>query len=160
MQKIKPKSCAQQTRHPATVNRGTTQGKDLNVEALTYASLELIFEELEGDERSGEESDVGVCHALPEEAQIFVQGSHVVGAPWPPEASLGFFISLVYPIQGKVVEQRGVLVVWVHLDKFAFPILVGLLEDREDRPPSNPVQTHPEAISWMLSFKQEKENVH
>ena len=81
------------------------QGKDLNVEALTYASLELIFEEFEGDERGGKEGDVEICHALPEEAQIFVQGSHVVGAPWPPEATLGLFIPLVYPIQGETVEQ-------------------------------------------------------
>ena len=82
MQKIKPKSRARQTRRPATVNRGMAQGKDLNFEGLTYASLELIFEELEGDERSGKESDVEIYHALPEEAQIFVQGSLVVGAPW------------------------------------------------------------------------------
>ena len=81
------------------------QGKDLNVETLTYASLELILEELEGDERSSEESDVGVCHALPEEAQVFVQGTHAVRTSWPPEASLGVFVSLVYPVQGKPVEQ-------------------------------------------------------
>ena len=160
MQKIKTKSCAQQTRRPATVNRGMAQGKDLNIEALTYASLELIFEELEGDERSGEEGDIGVCHALPEEAQILVQSTHAVRTSWPPEASLGVFVSLVYPVQGKPVEQRGILVVLAYLNELPLPILIRLLEDREDRPPSNPVQTHPKAISWMLSFQKEKENVH
>jgi len=120
----------------------------------------LVFEELEGDERSGEESDVGVCHALPEEAQIFVQSTHVVRASWPPKASLGVFVSLVHPVQGKAVEQRSILVVLAHLDKFAFPILIRLLEDRKDRPPSNPIQTHPKATSWMLGFKKEEENIH
>ena len=105
MQKIKEKSWERQTRRPATVNRGMAQGKDLNVEALTYASLELIFEELEGDERSGEKGDIGVCHAFPKEAQIPVQSTHAVRTSWPPEASLGLFIPLVYPIQGEAVEQ-------------------------------------------------------
>ena len=120
----------------------------------------MVFEELEGNERGGEEGDVSVCHALPEEAQIFVQSSHAVRASWPPKASLGVFVSLVYPVQGKAVEQRGVLVVLAHLDKFAFPILIGLLEDREDRPPSNPVQTHPKAIFRILGLKQEKEYIY
>jgi len=120
----------------------------------------LIFEELEGNERSGEEGDVSICHALPKEAQIFVQNAHAVRASWPPEASFRVFVSLVYPVQEKAVEQRSVLVVLTYLDEFPLSILVGLLEDREDRPPSNPVQTHPKAISRMLSFKKEKENVH
>ena len=96
----------------------------------------MIFEELEGDERCGEEGDIGVCHALPEEAQILVQSTHAVRTSWPPEASLGVFVSVVYPVQGKPVEHRGILIILAYLDKFALPILVGLLEDREDRPPT------------------------
>jgi len=161
MQKIKAKSITQQIRHPATDNRSAARGNNLDIKVSSnLCEPRLAFEEFEGDDRRGEEGNVGVCHALPEEAQIFVQSAHVVRASWPPEASLGFFISLIYPVQGKAIEQRSVLVVLAHLDKFAFPILVRLLEDREDRPPSNPVQAHPKAISWMLSFKKEKENVH
>ena len=95
---------------------------------------------------------------------ILLIGLHVllslISITWPPEASLGLFIPLVYPIQGEAVEQRGILVVWAHLDKLAFPILVGLMEDREDRPSSNPVQTHPQATSRVFSFEQEEKNVH
>ena len=100
----------------------------------------MILEELEADECGGEKGDVGICHTIPEEAEVFVQSAHAIRTSWPPEAAFGLFIPLVYPIQGETVEQRSVLVVGAHLDKLALPIFVGLLEDREDRPPSNPVQ--------------------
>ena len=99
----------------------------------------MVLEELEADECGSEEGDVGVCHTLPEEAEIPVQGTHAIRAPWPPEAAFGLFVPLVYPVQGETVEQGSVLVVGAHLDKLALPVFVGLLEDREDRPPSNPV---------------------
>ena len=108
----------------------------------------------------GKEGDVSGCHALPEEAQVLVQIAHVIGASWLSEASLGVFISLVYPIQGKVVEQRNVLVILAYLDEFSFPILVRLLEDRKDRPPSNSVQAHPKAVSRVLCLEQEEEHIY
>ena len=114
----------------------------------------MVLEEFEADERGGEEGDVSICHALPEEAEVSVQGTHAIRTSWPPEATLGLFVPLVYPIQGETVEQRSVLVIVAHLDEFAFPVFVGLLEDREDRPPSNPVQAYPQAISWVLGFKK------
>jgi len=120
----------------------------------------LILEELEGGERSGEEGDIGICHALPEEAQILVQSTHAVRTFWPPEASLGVFVSLVYLVQGKPVEHRGILVVLAYLNELPLPILIRLLEDRKDRPPNNPVQTHPKVISWVFGFKKEEENIH
>ena len=60
----------------------------------------------------------------------------------------------------ETVEQRSILVIWAHLDELALPVFVGLLEDREDRPPSNPVQAYPQAISWVLGFKKKEEDVH
>ena len=108
----------------------------------------MVLEEFEADERGGEEGDVGICHALPEKAEVSVQGTHAIRTSWPPEATL------VYPIQGETIEQRGVLLVGAHLDEFTFPVFVGLLEDREDRPPSNPVQAYPQAISWVLGFEE------
>ena len=71
----------------------------------------MALEELEGDDRRSEEGDVGGRHALLEEAQVLVQSAHVVGASWLPEATLGVFISLVYPVQGKAVEQRSVPII-------------------------------------------------
>ena len=68
-------------------------------------SFKLALEELEGDYRGGGESDVGGCYALPEKAEILAQLPHVVRTPWPPEALLGVFIPLVYPVQGETVEQ-------------------------------------------------------
>ena len=107
----------------------------------------MVLEELEADECGGEEGDVGICHTLPKEAEISVQSTHAIRTSWSPEAAFGLFVPLVYPIQGETVEQGSVLI-------------VGALEDREDRPPSNPVQANPQAISWVLGFKKEQEDIH
>ena len=64
---------------------------------LTYVSFELALEELEGDYCGGGKGNINGCHAFLEEAQILVQLAHVVRTSWPSEASLGVFISLVYP---------------------------------------------------------------
>ena len=114
----------------------------------------MVLEEFEADERGGEEGDVGICHALPEEAEVSVQGTHAIRTSWPPEATLGLFVSLVYPIQGETVEQGSVLVVGAHLDELALLVFIGLLEDGEDRPPSNPIQAYLQAVSWVLGFEE------
>ena len=72
---------------------------------LTYVSLELALEELKGDYCRGGKGDVSGCHALPEKAEVLVQLAHVVRTSRPSEAFLGVRISLVYPVQGKAVEQ-------------------------------------------------------
>ena len=41
-----------------------------------------------------------------------------------------------------------------------FPVFVGLLEDGEDGPPSNPIEADPKTIAWVLGLKQIKEHVH
>ena len=114
----------------------------------------MVLEELEADERGGEEGDVGICHALPKEAEVSVQGTHAIRTSWPPEAALGLFVPLVYPVQGETVEQRRVFVIGTHLDEFALLVFIGLLEDGEDRPPSNPIQAYPQAVSWVLGFEE------
>jgi len=114
----------------------------------------LVLEELEADECGGEEGDVGICDTLPEEAEISVQSAHAIRTSWSPEAAFGLFFPLVYPIQGETVEQGSVLVVGAHLDELALLVFIGLLEDGEDRPPNNPVQAYPQAISWVLGFKK------
>ena len=52
------------------------------------------------------------------------------------------------------------MVVAANTYKFAFPILVGLLEDGEDGPPSNPVEADPYTTTWALGLEQEEEHVH
>ena len=141
--KIKPKSCAQRARRPETVNRGNVRTKTKNLDVLTYANFELVLVELEADECGGEEGDVGIRHTLPEEAEVSVQSTHAIRTSWPPEAAFGLFVPLVHPVQGETIEQGGILVVGAHLDKLAFPVFIGLLKDREDRPPSNPIQAYP-----------------
>ena len=114
----------------------------------------MVLEELEADKRGGEEGDVGVRHTLPKEAKVFVQGTHAVRTSGSPEAAFGLFVPLVYPVQGETVEQGSVLVIGAYLDKLAFPVFIGLLEDGEDGPPSNPIQAYPQAVSWVLGFKK------
>ena len=67
--------------------------------------FELALEEIEGDYCGGGKGDVSSRYALPEKAEVPVQLAHVVRTSWPSEAFLGVLISLVYPVQGKVVEQ-------------------------------------------------------
>ena len=128
--KIKPKSCAQRTKRPETVNRSKYQNKNLNV--LTYSNFVLVLEELEADKCGGEEGDVGVCHTLPEKTEISVQSAHAIRTSGSPEAAFGLFVPLVYPIQGETVEQGSVFVIGTHLDEFALAVFIGLLEDGED----------------------------
>ena len=92
----------------------------------------MVLEELEADKCGGEEGDVGVCHTLPEKAEISVQSAHAIRTSGSPEAAFGLFVPLVYPIQGETVEQRRVFFVGAYLDKFALPVFIGLLEDGKD----------------------------
>ena len=101
--------------------------------------FKLVLEELEGGYRGGGKGDVSSRYALPKKAEVPVQLAHVVRTSWPSEVLFGVLVSLVYPVQGKAIEQRRVLIVLAHLDELSLPIFVRLLEDREDRSPSNPV---------------------
>ena len=71
---------------------------------LTYSNFELILEEFEADQGGGEEGDVGIRHTLPKEAEIYVQCAHAIRTSGSPEAALGLFVPLVYPVQGEAVE--------------------------------------------------------
>ena len=66
---------------------------------------------------------------------------HLLQPPSPPEA--GLLLSLVHPVQGETVEEGGVLSVAAHAYELPFPVLIGLLEDGEDGPPSNPIKAYP-----------------
>ena len=73
----------------------------------------------------------------------------------PPEAALGLFLPLVHLVQGEAIEKGGVLVVRTHLDELPLLVLVRLLEDSKDGPPSNRVQADPQAVSGVLRFEEE-----
>ena len=74
---------------------------------------------------------------------MFVELPHLLWTPSPPEVVLRLLLSLVHPIQGKPVEESGVLVIAADAHELCFPVFVGLLEDGEDGPPSNPVEADP-----------------
>jgi len=96
---------------------------------FTDVGLELVLEEFEGDYRRSRKVDLGIRHPLPEKAEVLVQLTHVVRTSWPSDVFFGVLTSLVYPVQGKAIEQRGVLIVLAHLDELSFSIFVRLLED-------------------------------
>ena len=110
---------------------------------LTYSNFELVLEELEADERGGEEGDVGTRHTLPKEAEISVQRTHAIRTSGSLEAALGLLVPLVHPVQGEPVEKRRVLIATAHAYELPLPILVGLLEDRKNGPPGDPIKADP-----------------
>ena len=77
--------------------------------------------ELIGGDGGGGQSHVGGGNSFPEVAQVLVELPHLLWPPSPPEASL--FLPLVRPIQGKSVEESGVLVVAADAHELPFQSL-------------------------------------
>jgi len=113
------------------------RGKQTNME------VQLIFMEFKGNYRGGGQSDVGRSDSFLEIAQVFIEVPHLLWTPCPSKVVFRFFLSLIHPIQGKSVEEGGVLIVMANTNEFAFPVFVGLLEDGKDGPPSNPTEANP-----------------
>jgi len=105
--------------------------------------VQLTFVEFVGDDRGCGQGYVGGGNSFPEVAWVFVELPHLFWTSSPPEVVLRLLLSLVHPIQGKFVEEGGVLVISANAHELALPVLVRLLEDGEDGPPSNPVEADP-----------------
>ena len=103
--------------------------------------VQLAFIELEGDDGGSRQGHVGRSDFLPETAQVLVELPYLFWLPDFPEARL--LLSLVHPVQGKPVEEGGVSVIAANANEFPLPVLIRLLEDGEDRPPSDPVEANP-----------------
>ena len=56
---------------------------------------------------------------------------------------LDSFFPLVHPVQGEPVEKRRVLIAAAHAHELPLRILVGLLEDRNNGPPDDPIKADP-----------------
>ena len=104
-------------------------------------NIQLAFEKLVGDDGGSRQSHVGRGNSFPEVAHVLVELPHFFWLPGLPEARL--FLSLVHPVQGKPVEEGGVLVVAANANEFSLPVLIRLLKDGKDRPPGDPVQANP-----------------
>ena len=72
-------------------------------------NVQLTFVKFIGDDGGGGQRYVRGGNSFPKVAQVFVDLPHLFRPSSLPEASL--FLSLVHPIQGKSVEESGVLVV-------------------------------------------------
>ena len=104
-------------------------------------NIQLAFEKLVGDDGGSRQDHIGRGDSFPEAAQVLVEHPHFFWLPGLPEARL--FLSLVHPVQGKPVEEGGVSVVAANANEFPLPVLVRLLEDGKNRPPSDPVEANP-----------------
>jgi len=103
--------------------------------------IQLAFEELIGDDGGGGQGHVGGGNSFPEVTSFPVELPHLFWPPSPPEARL--FLSLVHAIQGKLVEEGSISVVAADAHELPFPVLIGLLEDGEYGPPSDPIEANP-----------------
>jgi len=104
-------------------------------------NIQLAFKKLVGDDGGSRQSHVGKGNSFLEVAQVLVELPHFFWLPGLPEARL--FLSLVHPIQGEPVEEGEVLIVAANAHEFPLPVLIRLLEDGKDRPPSDPVEANP-----------------
>ena len=104
-------------------------------------NIQLAFEKLVADDGGSRQSDVGRGNSFPKVAQVLVELPYLFWLPDFPEARL--LLSLVHPVQGKPVEEGGVSVIAANANEFPLPVLIRLLEDGEDRPPSDPVEANP-----------------
>ena len=78
---------------------------------------------------------------LLEAAQVLVELPHLFWLPTLPEAQL--LLPFVHPIQGEPVEKGRVLIVAAYTHELPLPILIGLLEDRKNGPPGDPIEADP-----------------
>ena len=104
--------------------------------------VQLAFIELEGNDGDSRQGHAGRGDFLPEAAQVLVELPHIFCLPTLPEAQL--LLPFVHPIQGEPVEKGRVLIVATYTHELPLPILIGLLEDRKNGPPGDPI----EAVSY------------
>ena len=116
--------------------------------------VQLTFSKFEVDNGEGGQSDVGGGNLFPEVAQVFVKLPHFFWTPSPPKIILGLVLPLVHPVQEESIKKGRIPIVAAHTDKLALPVFVGLLEDREDGSPNNPIKAHPQTIPWLLGLEQ------
>jgi len=104
-------------------------------------NVQLAFEKLVGDDGGSGQNHVGGGNSFLETGQVLVELSHFFWPPGLPEARL--LLSLVHPKQGEPVEKGRVLVAAAYTHEFPLPILIRLLEDGENGPPSDPIEANP-----------------
>ena len=112
------------------------------------------------EDRGSSQNGVGRGHFFPEAAQVLLKLPHFFWTPSLPKGVLGLLLPLVNLVQGESIKKGRVLIIAAHADKLALPVLVGLLEDREDGPPSNPIKAHPQTIPRVLGLEQKQEYVY
>ena len=103
--------------------------------------VQLAFIELEGNDGGSRQGQAGRGDFVPEAAQVFVEPPHLFWLPTLPEAQLLF--PFVLPIQGEPVKKGRVLIVAAYTHELPLPILIGLLEDRMNGPPADPIEVDP-----------------
>ena len=115
--------------------------RELNDLRTNLCEHPMAFEKLVGDDGGSRQNHTGGGDSFPETAQVLVELPHFFWPPGLPEARLLF--SLVHPIQGEPVEEGRVLVAATNTHEFPLPVLIGLLEDGENGPPSDPIEANP-----------------